>query len=133
MFVRKGAARGHSAGEGGTLSSRLGIAAQAVAVVALAVVVYLAFLKPNDSDPLSEIQVDDGADVEASSPPSHHRERERPHAGTKKRERRGKPRVTEAGLPAALEPSTAGVDTPVGSQYVSAVTRISEQATRASH
>jgi hypothetical protein len=116
------------------LSSRLGVAVQVIAVAALAVVVYLAFLKPNDSDPLSGIQVDDGAQIEASPPRETDRNRERRRPRVENRKRDGKPRVREVGVPAPeWEPSTADAGTPVGSQYVSEVTRISQQVTRASH
>jgi hypothetical protein len=112
------------------LSSRLGIALQAVAVAALAVVVYVAFLKPGDSDPLTEIQVDDGAQVEMSPPPARERDRRPPRAA--KQPRKAVPRVTRSQAPSqpadAAPPEIADVETPAGSQYVSSVARIAQQA-----
>jgi hypothetical protein len=108
------------------LNSRLGIALQAIAVAALVAVVYVAFLKPGDSGPLTVIDVRDGTDE-----PSRSR-------AAASGELAGPPRAgadgesgDEGAAPSALGPpaedpevDVVEVDTPAASQYVSAAARI---------
>jgi hypothetical protein len=105
------------------VSSRLGIAAQALAVAALATVVYLAFLQPNDTGSLSGIDVESegrAPTVEVSG--SHRREAE-PGAGSPEAGAGASTAVTGLATPTA--PTLAvNEDSPADSQYAGTVTRI---------
>jgi hypothetical protein len=127
------------------VSPRLGFVAQAIGVVALGSAVYLAFLSPEDPDPLTGIEVEDG--VRLNPPEFTMGGRREGGPGQPKRvpgePRRvpGKPQRARAQrlttiprLVPTLSPSseavvtqpvvTEPVDTPSGIQYADGVARI---------
>jgi len=123
MIVRDRARGADGIGEGGPVSSRLGITAQAIAVAALATVVYLAFLQPNDTGSLSGIDVESegrAPTVEISG--SHRRETE-PGARSPVFGRDAGTAAT--GLATSTAPTlTVNADNPADSQYAGTVARI---------
>jgi hypothetical protein len=118
---------------GGLLSSRvLAVLGQVIGVVALGVIVYVAFLRPGDTMPLEGVDVDPGIRAEAPrEAPRGQLVRERPR---RRQHQRGNAQVTAtvqvvptAGAPAG--PPYVGPDsgeTPVGSQYADSVARVLE-------
>ena len=114
------------------VSSRIGIAAQAIGVAALATIVYFAFLQPNDSDPLQSIDVDDGLEVEAAPGPAR---RHRQGRAPRKRGGTVPAQLAPSGpaLPAPPEPPATipAADTPADSQYETVVARILARVARA--
>ena len=131
MIVRESRDRANRLGAGDPLRPKLGIAAQAIGVVALGAIVYFAFLSPDDSGPLSGIDV---------QPPVEGQPPERQAGKSKK----SKPQSRRSRL-AAASPSrpilpgsvpTEGlppVDSPAGSQYAGTVARILGQLGHARH
>jgi type IV secretory pathway VirB10-like protein len=110
----------------------LGIAAQAVGVVALGAVVYFAFLHTDGSDTPTSIEVDDG--VEVSVPPQRSRRPEpKPKANPRPRKAKRAPRPVAVPRPPAPPIAEDDVDTPIGSQYQSVVARILGDVARAGH
>jgi hypothetical protein len=127
------------------MSSRFGIAAQGLGVAVLAALVYVAFLAPSDPDPLSGVEVDGDlpAGVAGGS------DGNRGTAGRKGREgpaSRGARSGPLAGIqlipvpPGTAPPDTTAPappsfvvddETPIGSQYGSAVTRVLRRVARA--
>lgn len=107
------------------MRSRIGITLQGLGVAALAAIVYFAFLSPNDSGPLT------GIDVE---PPAEEPPKQRTAKRDKRAPRPDRPRrrAAQATLPVALPAGTPpqattitpSPDSPVGSQYTSTVARI---------
>ena len=130
MIVRNANARAHSAGEGGSVRSRVGIAAQAVGVAALGIVVYFAFLHPDGSDTPTRIQVDDG--VEVSVPPQRSRRTENKPKGRPTKTERA-PRQDVVAQPPGAPVVETNTDTPAASQYETAVARILGEVARAGH
>jgi hypothetical protein len=133
MIVREANARAHSAGEGGSVRSRVGIAAQAVGVAALGIVVYFAFLHPDGSNTPTSIQVDDGAEV--SVPPERSRRTKDKHRDPNSQPRKAQRASRPAFVPPPPVAPVAGTngDTPTESQYQTAVARILGDVARAGH
>jgi hypothetical protein len=119
------------------MSSRFGIAAQALGVAALGVLVYFAFLQPSDPNPLSGVEVD--GTVPAGTTPGNEAVGGRRSAQSRARARAGARRgagplplaairlvpVTPGEPPPLSGPPTLADDeTPTGSQYDSAVARV---------
>ena len=113
------------------MSPRLGIVAQAIGVVALGSVVYFAFLSPEDPDPLTGIEIEDGVRI---TPPDFTADGRRKHGPDKPKDGRARrsatlPRLVPTPSP-SLEPvvtepvGTEPIDTPSGSQYADGVARI---------
>lgn len=100
------------------------IVAQAIGVAALAGVVYLAFLQPDDSGPLSGIDIEDGqiAAPPPGVPGKPVRGDGRP-ARKRATPRRG-PVLTAVDAPGATATAFPDVQTPPGSQYSDTVARI---------
>jgi hypothetical protein len=113
------------------VSPRLGIVAQAVGVVALGSLVYFAFLSPEDPDPLTGIEIEDGVRI---TPPKfttngRHGGPDKPKDGRRRPRRSATlPRLIPTPSPSepvVTEPVvTEPIDTPSGSQYVDGVARI---------
>jgi hypothetical protein len=136
MIVRESRNRAIWPAEGDPVRSRLGITAQVIGVGVLGAIVYLAFLSPNDSGPLT------GIDVE---PPGEHQPPER-HAnknkGKKPTPKPDRPRpVVPVRTPSSVPigPSVIGpsvvvaptADSPAESQYTGTVARILDAVRRA--
>jgi hypothetical protein len=123
------------------MSPRAGLIAQIIGVIALGSVVYLALLTPEEPDPLTAIEVENGAHL---APPKSAREGRAARPGQagatrrheKHRNRNDKPRLARrhgmtrlprlvAAQPPPSEPTvTDRLDTPSGSQYADSVARI---------
>jgi len=95
----------------------LGIVAQAMGVVVLIAIAYTAFLRPDDSNPLSGISIENGTTIEVAPTPNARRHNARQQPGH--RERPAAPVIPATGVSAVPDGLTA--DTPAGSQYSSAV------------
>ncbi len=141
------------------MSSRIGIVLQAIVVIALGSIVYLAFLSPEDPDPLTGIEVENGVRITPSQvtggrrhddPGSTRAQRRRHHHDPEDRKRKRKrnrprrsatlprlvatpPPSSAVPLPAAKPVVTAPIDTPSGSQYADGVARIVGMVGRAQH
>jgi hypothetical protein len=129
MIVRESRNRAIWPAEGDPVRSRLGITAQVIGVGVLGTIVYLAFLSPNDSGPLTGIAVE---------PPGEHQPPER-HAN----KRKNPPPKPDRPTPVApvRTPSSAPIspavvvaptaDSPAESQYTGTVARILDAVRRA--
>ena len=113
------------------MSPRLGIVAQAIGVVALGSVVYLAFLSPEDPDPLTGIEIEDGVRLNPPEFTTNGRRNGGPHKPKRARARRPAtlprlvPTPSLSPEPIVTEPVvTEPIDTPPGSQYADGVARI---------
>ena len=95
----------------------MGIVAQAMGVIVLIAIVYTAFLRPDDSNPLSGISIEDGTTIEVAPKPNARRHTARKRPG--RRERAAARAIPAGGVAAA--PDGLAADTPAGSQYSSAV------------
>jgi hypothetical protein len=119
----------------------LGIVAQAIGVAALGSLVYFAFLSPEDPDPLTGIEIEDGVRITPPEFTADGRRKGGPDRPKDGRRRRSatlprlvpkpspslEPVVTEpvGTEPVGTEPvGTEPIDTPSGSQYADAVARI---------
>lgn len=131
-MVREGCGRVHTAGAGGPVRTKIGIAAQSVGVVALLAFVYLTFLRSQDSGELSGIEVENGTELPAPPPddPDRGRGRDRgdragadPNDASKSRKAAKTPAAGEG----IVDLPTGSVDTPAGSQYEDTVARILDQ------
>jgi hypothetical protein len=125
--------------EGVGVSSRFGIAAQALGVAALGAIVYFAFLAPSDPDPLSGIEVDGNLPADVTPGNETATGGRNRQAGPRRRVVRSGGLATirlvpvTPGAPAAstsTPPSLAENETPVGEQYESQVARILARAAR---
>jgi hypothetical protein len=116
---------------------RLGIVAQAIGVVALGSLVYLAFLSPEDPDPLTGIEIEDGVRIDPPRFTTNGGRQGRPdQQGRPDKPKRARPRRPAAlprlvpTPPPSFEPVvtepvvTEPVDTPSGVQYADGVARI---------
>ena len=142
MIVSEAEVRARIAEQGGSVSSRFGIAAQALGVAALAALVYFAFLQPSDPDPLSGIEVEGDFPTQVTAGDGKAaRSQGRKRASTS---RRGAEAGAGAGsvplirlvpvVPGSsspVPPTLADNETPVGTQYDSAVARIIGRASGA--
>jgi hypothetical protein len=114
------------------VSPRLGIVAQAIGVVALGSVVYFAFLSPEDPDPLTGIEIEDGVRLNPPKFTTGARRQGGPDKpkGNRRRPRRSTTLPRLVPTPSPLEPVvtepvvTEPIDTPSGSQYADGVARI---------
>jgi hypothetical protein len=129
MIVREARLRANWLAEGDPLRSRLGIVAQAIGVAALAVVVYLAFLSPNDSGPLSGIDVQPPIE----EPPERHASKQKKSKPKPDRPRRRAAVRVPASAPVAPSVFVPPADTPVGDQYTGSVARILARVSGAAH
>jgi hypothetical protein len=140
MIVSEAEARARIAEQGGSVSSRFGIAAQALGVAALAALVYFAFLQPSDPDPLSGIEVEGDFPTQVTAGDGKAaRSQGRKRASTSRRGAeagagsvpliRLVPVVPGSSSP--VPPTLADNETPVGTQYDSAVARIIGRASGA--
>ena len=109
-------------------TSNLGIVAQAMGVVVLIAIVYTAFLRPDDSNPLSGISIEDGTTIEVAPNGNarRHNARKQPGHG----ERAPARVIPASGVSAA--PDGLAADTPAGAQYSSAVDAILSRVAHAS-
>jgi hypothetical protein len=111
--------------------SKLGIAAQAIGVLALIAIVYGAFLRPDDPDPLTGIEIEDGAALEAAPFVGGERRRGRSNGPARVAKRsRGPATVAESEL-GVEHVDTIAADTPAAAQYSGGVARILDQVARA--
>jgi hypothetical protein len=136
MIVSKAGIRARIAEERGSMSSRLGIAAQGLGVAALAALVYFAFLQPSDPDPLSGIEVDGDLPAEVTGGNEQAAAQRGRKPDSRRRSGAGSrpvPRIrlvpvvpgTSAPVPPTVaSPTPADPETPAGSQYDSAVARL---------
>jgi hypothetical protein len=123
------------------MSPRVGLITQIFGVVALGSVVYMALLTPDEPDPLTAIEVENGAHVAPPKPAREGRVARPGQAGATRRHDRHrnsseKPRLARrhgmtrlprlvAAQPPPSEPTvTDRLDTPSGSQYADSVARI---------
>jgi hypothetical protein len=119
------------------MSSRFGVAAQALGVAALGVLVYFAFLQPSDPNPLSGVEVD--GTLPAGTTPTDEavggRRSAQSRARARARAQRGAGPLPLAGIrlvpvtpgeppPLSGPPSLVDDETPTGSQYDSVVARV---------
>jgi hypothetical protein len=154
MIVRDRGSMRIGSGEGGFVSSRIGIVLQAIGVVALGSIVYMAFLSPEDPEPLTGIQVEDGVRITPPPIPGARRsdaQRVDPQRqGARRHNGPGKPRrhhrtrrsatfprlvatppsSSEVSPPFGDPPVKLPTDTPPGSQYEDSVSRILDMVGR---
>ena len=110
------------------MRSRLGMAAQALGVAALGAIVYFAFLSPNDSGPLTGIDVE--PPLEQPPPERHANKRKKPEP------KPDRPRPVKAARVPRSTPVVPSVevepvaDTPAGAQYAGTVARILGEVSR---
>lgn len=142
MIVSEAEVRARIAEQGGSVSSRFGIAAQALGVAALAALVYFAFLQPSDPDPLSGIEVEGDFPTQVTAGDGKAaRSQSRRAASTSGRGAGVEagagsvPRIrlvpVVPGSSSPVPPTLADNETPVGTQYDSAVARIIGRASGA--
>ena len=123
MIVREARFRARMDARGVALRSRIGLMLQGLGVAALAAIVYFAFLSPNDSGPLTGIDVEPPTE----QPPKQQTARRNKRSPRPDRPRRRAAQATSpAAIPTGTPPTTIAppVDSPVGSQYTSTVARI---------
>jgi hypothetical protein len=144
MIVSEAEARARIAEQGGSVSSRFGIAAQALGVAALAALVYFAFLQPSDPDPLSGIEVEGDFPTQVTAGDGKAaRSQGRRGASTSRRGASAGAGAGAGSVPlirlvpvvpgssSPVPPTLADNETPVGTQYDSAVARIIGRASGA--
>lgn len=145
MIVSEAGVRAQIADQGGFVSSRFGIAAQALGVAALAALVYFAFLQPSDPGPLSGIEVEGDLPTQVTGGDGQAPGRQGGEASARRgarSESRPAPRIrlvpvapgSTSPVPPTLaenETPSADSETPSGSQYDSAVARVIGQASGA--
>lgn len=108
----------------------MGIALQAVGVAALGAIVYFAFLSPNDSGPLTGIDVD--PPFEQQPPERQATKRHKPAPRPDRPRRRGARRASLPVVPASPPPPIDLVpDSPSDAQYSATVARVLDQVARA--
>ena len=107
------------------MSPRLGIVAQAIGVVALGSIVYFAFLSPEDPDPLTGIEIENGVGI---TPPQFTTDGRRQGGPDKPKDSRTRRATTLPRLvptqPTSEPTVTEPINTPSGSQYADGVARI---------